>query len=109
MIYLVNKRARWHFSNRARLFWSNCLLGTSDILTEFYFTLQDFHRLTDELTQQKEELQKQISLQAAEMESLTQEIQELRSELDRVSRALDVEREKQNFQSNLQDTNENQR
>jgi len=65
--------------------------------------------LTDELTQQKEELQKQISLQAEEMESLTQEIRELRSELDRVSRALDVEREKQNFQSNLQDTNENQR
>ena len=78
-------------------------------LTEFYFYLQDFHRLTDELTQQKEELQKQISLQAEEMESLTQEIQELRSELDRVSRALDVEREKQNFQANLQDANENQR
>ena len=78
-------------------------------ISEFYLYLQDFHRLTDELTQQKEELQKQISLQAAEMESLTQEIQELRSELDRVSRALDVEREKQNFQSNLQDVNENQR
>ena len=78
-------------------------------MSEFYFYLQDFHRLTDELTQQKEELQKQIALQAAEMESLTQEIQELRSELDRVSRALDVEREKQNFQSNLQDANENQR
>jgi hypothetical protein len=54
-------------------------------------------------------LQKQISLQAEEMESLTQEIRELRSELDRVSKALDVEREKQNFQANLQDTNENQR
>ena len=78
-------------------------------ITQLYFNLQDFHRLTDELTQQKEELQKQISLQAEEMESLTQEIRELRSELDRVSRALDVEREKQNFQSNLQDTNENQR
>ena len=84
-------------------------MASWDILTQLYFNLQDFHRLTDELTQQKEELQKQISLQAAEMESLTQEIQELRSELDRVSKALDVEREKQNFQSNLQDANENQR
>ena len=54
-------------------------------------------------------MQKQISLQAEEMESLTQEIRELRSELDRVSRALDVEREKQNFQSNLQEGNENER
>ena len=79
------------------------------MLIWFYFNLQDFHRLTDELNQQKEELQKQISLQAEEMESLNQEIRELRSELDRVSRALDVEREKQNFQSNLQDANENQR
>ena len=84
-------------------------LYVEGIYAESYFDLQDFHRLTDELTQQKEELQKQISLQAEEMESLTQEIQELRAELDRVSRALDVEREKQNFQANLQDANENQR
>ena len=83
--------------------------ASGDILIYISFDLQDFHRLTDELTQQKEELQQQISLQAEEMESLTQEIRELRSELDRVSRALDVEREKQNFQANLQDTNENQR
>ena len=39
------------------------------------------------------------------MESLSQEIGELRSKLDRVSRTLNVEREKQN----LQDANENQR
>ena len=83
--------------------------ASGDILIYISFDLQDFHRLTDELTLQKEELQKQISLQAEEMESLTQEIRELRSELDRVSRALDVEREKQNFQANLQDANENQR
>ena len=34
---------------------------------------------------------------------MTQEIRELRSELNRVSRVLDVEREKQNFQANVQD------
>ena len=50
------------------------------ILIYISFDLQDFHRLTDELTQQKEELQKQISLQAEEMESLTQEIQEQKLE-----------------------------
>ena len=42
------------------------------------------------------------------MEILTQEIRELRWKLDRVSKVLDIEREKQNFQANMQDTNENQ-
>merc|ERR1712129_79125 len=71
--------------------------------------LQDFHRLNDELSQQKEELQTQIALQAQEIENLTEEIKDLRTELDRVSKSLDVEREKQNFQANLGDRSENQR
>ena len=66
-------------------------------------------RLASMSSQKAKVFSNEIEFQAEEMESLTQEIRELRSELDRVSRALDVEREKQNFQSNLQEANENQR
>ena len=75
----------------------------------FFIAFQDFQRLNDELSQQKEELQKQIALQNQEIENLREEIKDLRTELDRANRALDVEREKQNFQANLGGRNENQR
>ena len=58
---------------------------------------------------QKEELHKQISLQVQEIEKLNEEIKEMRVELDRLNQALDVERQKQNFQANLQNPDENQR
>ena len=68
--------------------------------------IQDFQRLNEELNEQKEELQTQISIQSEEIENLSKDLRELREELDRVNRMLDYERQKRNL--NFQDdTNEN--
>ena len=65
--------------------------------------LQEIQVLNEELLQNKEELQRQISLQANEIEILSNEIKELREEVDRLNRVLDGERQKnmRSFQQNL--------
>ena len=64
----------------------------------FLFPHIDIQKLNEELTLQKEELQRLIAKQDIEIEQMTQEITELKSELDRLQKVLVDEQQSRNQQ-----------
>ena len=64
----------------------------------FFFPHIDIQKLNEELTLQKEELQRLIAKQDIEIEHMTQEITELKSELDRLQKVLVDEQQSRNQQ-----------
>ena len=90
------------FSSNTIPFLAKCdpfILGAIVVINFlFFFPYIDIQKLNEELTLQKEELQRLIAKQDIEIEQMTQEITELKSELDRLQKVLVDEQQSRNQQ-----------